>query len=157
VTFSNPDRAAIVFRLGEICKAEGINYTVETLETLVKTTYPDIRRAINILQASIENGKFNVELAKTSDTVLNSAWILFKRGDIRTMRELLGKYPPNWPDLYDLLYEQLFDDDSVDVSDAKRADAVRTIATWAYQNGFAANKELNFIGCVYETLSILGW
>jgi DNA polymerase III delta prime subunit len=162
VTFGTPNRVAIVCRLKEICNAENVKYEEDELVELVDKTYPDIRRAINILQGSIKDGKFDLELATTSDTVEDTFWVLMKDKSVTrdqrvaAIRQLLSEFPPQWPEMYDVLYDKMYTDEDMKFSDKGRSTAVRTIAQWAYQNGFAANKELNFIGCVYEVMEILG-
>jgi DNA polymerase III delta prime subunit len=152
----------VVSRLEEICVAEGVDGCQNDIMELVNKTYPDIRRAINVLQGSIKDGKFDLELASTSDTVEDTFWILMKDKSVTrdqrvaAIRELVSQYPPSWPDMYDLMYKKLFTDGDIKFSDKGRSMAVRAIATWAYQNGFAAGKELNFIGCVYEVMEVLG-
>lgn len=162
VTFGTPNRADVVSRLEQICIAEGVDGTQNDLMELVDKTYPDIRRAINMLQGSIKDGKFDMELASTSDTVEDTFWLLMKDKSVSrdqrvaAIRQLLSEFPPVWPEMYDVLYDKMYSDETMTFSDKGRSTAVRAIATWAYQNGFAANKELNFIGCVYEVMEILG-
>lgn len=162
VNFGTPDREEVVARLTYICSEEKVNADVNKLREMVDKTYPDIRRAINILQGSVKDGKFDLSLAATSDTVEDTFWVLMKDTSVTrdqrvaAIRELISQYPPSWPDMYDLMYKKLFTDGEMKFSDKGRSIAVRAIATWAYQNGFAAGKELNFIGCVYEVMEILG-
>ena len=55
--FENPDEEKILQRLEYICKQENIKYTIEELDELVQSYYPDIRSMILVLQDAKLNNK----------------------------------------------------------------------------------------------------
>jgi len=55
--FAQLPRDYVINKAKEILEAEGVEYTIEELISLVDSTYPDMRSTIQKLQASSQNGK----------------------------------------------------------------------------------------------------
>ena len=78
-------------RVAEILIAEGVQPDLDTLDTYVKASYPDLRKCINTVQMNSQDGK----LLKPNESDKNEAdWKLemvelFKAGDITKARKLV--------------------------------------------------------------------
>jgi replication factor C small subunit len=85
------DQTEFTARVAEILITEGITPDLDTLDTYVKTTYPDLRKCINMVQMNSADGK----LARPQEGDSGAAdWKtgmveLFKAGDIQGARKLL--------------------------------------------------------------------
>lgn len=106
------DQTEFTARAATILVNENINFDLDTLDTFVKLTYPDLRKCINSLQQNITEDK---QLVKPSaDTEGNDDYKiqmveLFKQGKIREARNLIcGKIrPEEIVELYTWLYNNL--------------------------------------------------
>jgi replication factor C small subunit len=60
-SLNSPEPVIIAKRLKEILDSEQIEYNIKDIVGIVKKTYPDIRRALNVLQSSIVENKLIVK------------------------------------------------------------------------------------------------
>ena len=105
------DQTEFTARVAEILITEGITPDLDTLDTYVKATYPDLRKCINMVQMNSNNG----QLVKPNEGDSgNSDWKLemvelFKAGKIQEARKLLcgAIRPEEMEDVYRWLYENL--------------------------------------------------
>lgn len=92
--FHQLDVTDFTVRLGQILADESVEFDVETLESFVRATYPDLRKAINTAQQYSSSGKLTMpEAGAAADT---SEWkleaiALFQKGAIRQAREVICK------------------------------------------------------------------
>jgi DNA polymerase III delta prime subunit len=79
-------------RMATILVTESVEFDLDTLDSYVKATYPDLRKCINLCQMNTVEGRLNAphgdEGGATSDYLL-SAVDMFKRGKTREARTLL--------------------------------------------------------------------
>ncbi len=79
-------------RMATILVTESVEFDLDTLDSYVKATYPDLRKCINLCQMNTVDGRLSAphgdEGGATSDYLL-SAVDMFKRGKIREARTLL--------------------------------------------------------------------
>ena len=93
-SFHQLDETEFTVRLGQILADEGAEFDVETLQSFVKATYPDLRKAINTAQQYSRSGKLILPgEGQNSDT---SEWKLeaiamFQNGKVRQAREMICK------------------------------------------------------------------
>ena len=105
------DQTEFTARVAEILITEGITPDLDTLDTYVKATYPDLRKCINMVQMNSNSG----QLVKPNEGDSgNSDWKLemvelFKAGKIQEARKLLcgAIRPEEMEDVYRWLYENL--------------------------------------------------
>jgi replication factor C small subunit len=103
------DETEFTARMAEILLNEQMQFDLDTLDTYVKATYPDLRKCINLLQMNSSDGV----LATVSQGNRDSAdWKLemvelFKAGKIQDARELLcgSVRAEEMEDIYRWLYE----------------------------------------------------
>ena len=105
------DQTEFTARVAEILITEGVTPDLDTLDTYVKATYPDLRKCINMVQMNSNSG----QLVKPNEGDSgNSDWKLemvelFKAGKIQEARKLLcgAIRPEEMEDVYRWLYENL--------------------------------------------------
>ncbi|MFW6130578.1 MAG: hypothetical protein ACOC56_05275, partial [Atribacterota bacterium] len=141
----------IVKRLCGLLKFEKIDFKLETIEKVVNTFYPDIRRMINLLQqysknnGIIDSGIFNVEKVDTEFYQL----VLNKK--LTAARKFLIERNYN----YSEMYRNLFDNFVPILDKSKQAQAIILIAEYMYRDGNGVlDKELNFTACMLELMGL---
>lgn len=85
------DQSEFTERAATVLITEEIDFDLDTLDTFIKASYPDLRKCLNLLQANSINGKLLVPTEKSSSTMdwrLNAAQ-LFKVGKINEARKLM--------------------------------------------------------------------
>ena len=105
------DQTEFTARVAEILITEGITPDLDTLDTYVKATYPDLRKCINMVQMNSNNGQLvkpNEGDSGESDWKLEMVE-LFKVGKIQEARKLLcGTIrPEEMEDVYRWLYDNI--------------------------------------------------
>ena len=103
------DQTEFTARVAEICIEEGVDVDLETIDALVRASYPDLRKTINNVQMNVVDGK----LQKPEDSSTTAEWRytmvdLFKAGKIADARK--------W------------------IINNARADEYQEIYTWLYRN-----------------------
>lgn len=116
------DQTEFTARVATILVEENIDFDLDTLDTYVKVTYPDLRKCINMVQQNVQGGK--LAGAETSDAGQADYKVemveLFKAGKIREARKLVcaSARPEEMEDIYTWLYQNvnLFgkDDETMD-------------------------------------------
>lgn len=146
-----PSMQDVAFKCVEILDLEEITYTKADIVRIVKQTYPDIRKSLNLLQSSIKNGELQqsrdvINLKQTSDKIIELL-SLHKIGDFNTIRQIVAD--SNIRD-YNELYRALFER-----SDEYSNSAVVTliIADYQYKSLMAPDKEITFCACISKLLT----
>ena len=105
------DQTEFTARVAEILIAEEITPDIDTLDTYVKATYPDLRKCINMVQMNSVSGQ--LVPPQKSDTG-ESDWKLemtelFKAGQISKARKLVCSQarPEEIEDIYKWLYDNI--------------------------------------------------
>lgn len=98
-------------RIAEICVTEGVGIDLETLDTYVQATYPDLRKCINLVQQNVVDGVLQKPQAgdgNQSDWML-SAIDLFKVGEYKSARELIVSQAraEEYDEVYRFMYRNL--------------------------------------------------
>ena len=98
-------------RLATICIEEGVEVDLETLDTYVQASYPDLRKSINLVQQNVVDGKLQRPQdgdGSTSDWML-SAIEMFKAGQYKDARTLICSQarPEEYDDVYKFMYRNL--------------------------------------------------
>ena len=98
-------------RLAQICINEGVEVDLETLDTYVQASYPDLRKSINLVQQNVVDGVLQKPQdgdGSTSDWML-SAIELFKAGQYKDARTLICSQarPEEYDDVYKFMYRNL--------------------------------------------------
>jgi DNA polymerase III delta prime subunit len=139
------DQTEFTARVATILVTENIDFDLDTLDTYVKTAYPDLRKCINLVQQNVTED--NVLASPTSGdsggTDYKIAMVeLFKKGKIQDARKLLcGKArPEEMEDIYRWCYDNL---DLFGDSDEKKDQALLVIKQGLVDHVVCADSEIN--------------
>lgn len=98
-------------RIATICLTENVDIDLETLDTFVQATYPDLRKCINLVQQNVVDGVLQKPQSgdqSQSDWMLN-AIEMFKAGKYKEARTLIVSQarPEEYDDVYRFMYRNL--------------------------------------------------
>ena len=98
-------------RIATICIEEGVEVDLETLDTYVQATYPDLRKSINLTQQNVVDGVLQKPQdgdGNTSDWML-TAIELFKAGKYKEARTMIVSQarPEEYEEVYKFMYRNL--------------------------------------------------
>jgi DNA polymerase III delta prime subunit len=131
-------------RVATILIEEGIQFDIDTLDTFVKATYPDLRKCINTVQMnSLDGSLHSPEKGDTGEADYKIQMVeLFKKGKINEARKLVcGQVrPEEIEDIYRWLYDNvaLFGD-----SEDKQDSAVLIIKQGLVDHTLVSDPEIN--------------
>jgi len=151
-SFHHLDETDFTVRLGQILADENVDFDVDTLQSFVKATYPDLRKAINTAQQYSASGKLVLPQADagadTSEWKLE-AIALFQNGRIRQARDMICKKitSDEYEEAYRFLYRNLgFWGDDEDSQDA----AIIIIKDGMVNHGLCADPEINLSATIVK-------
>jgi replication factor C small subunit len=105
------DQTEFTARVATILVEENADFELDTLDTYVKLTYPDLRKCINMVQQNINGGKLLTPSAGDEGVADYKVDMveLFKKGKIKEARTLLcGRArPEEMEDIYTWMYNNL--------------------------------------------------
>jgi len=110
---AKPDRTEFTARAATVLVSEKVDFDLDTLDSYVGATYPDLRKCLNQLQVNSSSGKLlpPVSLGNSEDDLLIEATQLFKSGKILEGRQQLlqhlSLYPGRIEDIYKWMYNNL--------------------------------------------------
>jgi replication factor C small subunit len=89
--FEKIDHTEFTARVAAILFNENIEFDVDTLDLFVKTTYPDLRKCLNLAQQHSVTGKLVLPDASTGSSIDYRLEVvkLFKQGKVREARTIL--------------------------------------------------------------------
>ena len=98
-------------RLATICIEEDVQVDLETLDTYVQASYPDLRKSINLIQQNVVEGVLQrpQDGDKASSDWMLSAIEMFKAGQYKDARTLICSQarPEEYDDIYKFMYRNL--------------------------------------------------
>jgi DNA polymerase III delta prime subunit len=105
------DHTEFTARAATVLVTEGVEFDIDTLDSYVKATYPDLRKCLNLLQMNT----VDLKLKRPSETGTGTADYklamvdLFKSGKIREARTLLAAQarPEEMDDIFRWMYDNL--------------------------------------------------
>lgn len=138
-------------RVATVLVTENVEFDLETLDTYVKATYPDLRKCLNMCQMNSTDGKLT---APHGDEGGSADWKidvvdLFKHGKIREARTLMCQSvrPEDMEDVFRWMYDnlELFNKDL-----EKQDQAIIIIRQGLVNHSFVADPEINLSACLVE-------
>ncbi len=150
ISFKRLDETEFTARLATILVTEGIDVDGETLKLYVKTTYPDLRKAINTVQMRSVTGR--LEPPQTEDTEGDYKLLmidLFRQGRIREARNMIIKQISldEYEDVFRFMYRNLdFWGKDEDAQDS----ALLLIRKGLVNHSMAADPEINLSATFVE-------
>ena len=143
VKIERTDLTEFTARVATILVTEDIEFDLDTLDTFVQGTYPDLRKCINNVQMHSTNGTLKVpEVVDGAGDYRVEMVDLFKKGKISEARKLLCSQarPEEMEEIYRWMYDNVtvFGD-----SEEKQDSAVLIIKQGLVDNASVADQEIN--------------
>jgi DNA polymerase III delta prime subunit len=101
------DRTEFTARAATVLVTENIEFDLDTLDSYITATYPDLRKCLNQLQVNSSTGKLLSSLKEgaNEDDLLLESVKLFKSGKILEARQQLMQYLAVYPTKIEELYK----------------------------------------------------
>ena len=145
ISFSKMEKDDIFERLGVILKKEKVKTDYETLEQYVEASYPDLRKAIQLIQNNVVDGVLTPISEMNPVLEVNMAIAeLMEANKYSGIREVIaaGMGDEDWEQMYRFLYETL--DGIGKFSDSNKWKAgIIIIADHLYRHALVADPEIN--------------
>ena len=138
-------------RLAQICIDEGVEMDLDTLDTYVQASYPDLRKSINLVQQNVIDGKLQRPQdgdQAQSDWMLN-AIEMFKAGKYKDARTLICTQarPEEYDDIYKFMYRNL---ELWGNTEQQQDQAVVIIRNGMAKSSLCADPEINLSATLIE-------
>ena len=149
------DHTEFTARAATVLVTEGVEFDIDTLDSYVKATYPDLRKCLNLLQMNTVEGK----LKRPSETGTGTADYklamvdLFKAGKIREARTLLCSQarPEEMEEIFRWMYDNL---ELFAKTEEQKDDAIIAIRKGAANASLVADQEINLSATFTELMQI---
>ena len=149
------DQVEFTARMATVLVTEGVVFELDTLDTYVKATYPDLRKCLNMCQMNSTDGtltKPHGDEGGSSDWKLGAV-DLFKAGRIVDARKLMcsSVRPEEMEDVFRWMYDnlELWGDTA-----EKQDQAIVTIRQGLVNHSFVADPEINLSATLVELTQI---
>lgn len=149
------DHTEFTARAATVLVTEGVDFDLDTLDSYVKATYPDLRKCLNLLQMNSTDNKLKAPSETgtgTSDYKL--AMIdLFKNGKIREARKLLCEQarPEEMEEIFTWMYNNL---EMWSKTEEGQDEAILVIRKALVNHSLCADSEINLSACMVELSQI---
>lgn len=130
-------------RIATILLSENIKFELDTLDTFVKATYPDLRKCINLTELNSLNGELHTPNSVDSGVADYKIEMvkLFKDGKISEARKLVCSQAR--PDEIEGIYRWLYDNVELFGDDKHQDDAIKIIKQGLVDHTICADSEIN--------------
>ena len=149
------DHTEFTARIATVCVEEGVEIDIDTLDSYVKATYPDLRKCLNLCQMNTVDGKLvkpNEGDSATADYKL-AVVDLFKQGKILEARKMLCSQVR--PEEMDELFRWMYDNLELWGSTQEQHDAAILIIAKGLRNiPMVADQEINLAATLVELSQI---
>lgn len=150
------DQVEFTARVATILLTESIDFDMDTLDTYVKLTYPDLRKCINAVQQNVteDNGLASPTAGDSDSADYKIEMVeLFKRGKIKEARTLLcGRArPEEMEDIYTWMYQNL---DLFGKSEEQKDAALLIIKQGLVDHTLIADPEINLAATLVKLARI---
>ena len=149
------DHTEFTARVATVLVTEGIGFELDTLDSYVKATYPDLRKCLNLVQLNSESGTLNPPGSADKST---GDWKLecvdmFKHGRIREARTLLcqSSTPEEAEDIFRWMYDNL---DLWGRTEEQQDQAIVIIRNGLVNHNSVADVEINLSATLVELCQI---
>ena len=152
-----PSKTDVAKRLVQVLEEKGIQYDIKDVAAIINASYPDIRRAINAAQASVVNGKLQLDKASAIQAnymteildVLKTA--NDKKAAFTKIRQIIADSKVrDFTALYTFLYDNLDE-----FAHGHVAPCILIIAESQYKDASVVDKEINIMAMFVNILGEL--
>ena len=150
------DQTEFTARAATVLVEEAVEFDLDTLDSYVKATYPDLRKCLNLLQSNSKAGTLTAPKESdvgTSDYKLTMV-DLIKAGQIKQARQLLVSQarPEEMEEVFRWMYDNL---DLWSKTDEGQDEAILIIRKGMVNHSTCADAEINLSATMVE-LSMIG-
>jgi replication factor C small subunit len=138
-------------RLAQICIDEGVEVDLDTLDTYVQASYPDLRKSINLVQQNVVD---NVLQRPQAGDQAQSDWMLsaiemFKAGKYKDARNMIVSQarPEEYEDIYKFMYRNL---GLWGTTEQQQDQAIVIIRNGMAKSSLCADPEINLAATLIE-------
>jgi DNA polymerase III delta prime subunit len=137
------DQTEFTARMATILMEESVEFDLDTLDTFVKATYPDLRKCINMVQMNSMDGALHTpEKGDSGGADYKIEMVeLFKKGKIQEARKLVCGQAR--PEEMEEIYRWLYDNVEIFGDDAKQDKAVLVIKQGLVDHTLVIDPEIN--------------
>ena len=130
-------------RVATILVSEEVDFDLDTLDTFVKATYPDLRKCINTVQMNSLDGKLHTpEKGDTGEQDYRLEMVtLFKKGKISEARKLVCSQAR--PEEMEEIFRWLYDNIQIFGDDEKQEKAILVIKQGLVDHTLVSDPEIN--------------
>ena len=149
------DTTEFTARVATVAVTEGVDIDIDTLDSYVKATYPDLRKCLNLVQMNTVDGKLQKPQESdgaTADYKLQMVE-MFKEGKLREARKLLCSQvrPDEMEDLFRWMYDNL---ELWGSTDEKQDSAILIIRNGLVNHSLVSDPEINLSATLVELTQI---
>ena len=149
------DHTEFTARAATVLVTEGVEFDLDVLDTYVKSTYPDLRKCLNLLQMNTVEGKLKTPSETGTGTAdYKLAMVdLFKSGKIREARTLLAAQarPEEMEEIFRWMYDNL---DMWSKTPEGQDEAILIIRKGLANTSLVADQEINLSATLVELSQI---
>ena len=149
------DHTEFTARAATVLVTEAVDFDIDTLDSYVKATYPDLRKCLNLLQMNAVDGKLKSPSESNTGTAdYKLAMVdLFKAGKIREARTLLCSQarPEEMEEIFRWMYDNL---DLFARTEEQKDEAIIAIRKGAANASLVADQEINLSATFTELMQI---
>lgn len=151
ININKTDQTEFTARAATVLMSENVEFDLDTLDSYVKATYPDLRKCLNLLQPNSSTGKLispKESDGGTSDYKLAMV-DLFKSGRIKDARKLLCSQarPEEMEEIFRWMYDNL---DLWSKTDEGQDEAIVIIRKGYANHSLVADYEINLSATLVE-------
>lgn len=152
---SKQDHTEFTARVATVLVTEGVEFDIDTLDSYVKATYPDLRKCLNLVQLNSQTGalkKPRDDDRAVGDWKLDTVE-LFKSGKIREARSMLCNQaaPEEMEEVFRWMYNNIeLWGKTPDTQD----EAIKIIRTGLVNHTMCADPEINLSATIVELCQI---
>jgi DNA polymerase III delta prime subunit len=150
-----PDVTEFTARVATVLVTEGVEFDLDTLDSYVKSTYPDLRKCLNLLQPNSSTGTL---ITTSQEDQMARDWRLaavglFKEGRIKEARTLICNQAG--AEDMDAIFRWMYDNLGIWSSSAEGQDeAILIIRKGLVNHSQVADPEINLSACLVELTQI---
>jgi len=149
------DHTEFTARAATVLVTEAVEFDLDVLDTYVKSTYPDLRKCLNLLQMNTVEGKLKTPSETGTGTAdYKLAMVdLFKQGKIREARTLLAAQarPEEMEEIFRWMYDNL---DMWSKTPEGQDEAILIIRKGLANTSLVADQEINLSATLVELSQI---
>lgn len=141
-------------RVATILVEEKVEFDLDTLDTFVKATYPDLRKCINMVQMNSLDGKLHMpEKGDSGEADYKLEMVeLFKKGKISEARKLVCSQAR--PEEMEEIYRWLYDNIGIFGDEAKQDKAILIIKQGLVDHTLVIDPEINLAATLIRLANI---